>query len=187
MTAILVDEAPRLACRPPGVSGLQGRALPLALLPGPNLGCGFATRSAPQGTRRRDVPLVSISGDGRLHVHANEMGDRVRHRIPLTASWFTMPLRHVLRTPERELRNRLIASDLANPDIRTLRRRARGAAVERSRIPQMLRAALRRSFGSPRRTDPDLISCRLPLPHHWPFIKCRRCGHNSHEPLAMAF
>ena len=48
-----------------------------------NLGWGFATALGAQDARR-DVPVVSISGDGGFMFTANEMATAMRHRIPLT-------------------------------------------------------------------------------------------------------
>ena len=50
-----------------------------------NLGWGFATALGAQDARR-DVPVLSISGDGGFLFTANEMATAVRHRIPLTRS-----------------------------------------------------------------------------------------------------
>ncbi len=52
-----------------------------------NLGWGFATALGAQDARR-DVPVVSISGDGGFMFTANEMATAVRHRIPLTTIVF---------------------------------------------------------------------------------------------------
>ena len=52
-----------------------------------NLGWGFATALGAQDARR-NVPVVSISGDGGFMFTANEMATAVRHRIPLTAIVF---------------------------------------------------------------------------------------------------
>src|SRR5207237_5467805 len=47
-----------------------------------NLGWGFATALGAQDARR-DVPVLSINGDGGFLYTANEMATAVRHRIPL--------------------------------------------------------------------------------------------------------
>jgi len=51
------------------------------------LGWGFATALGAQDARR-DVPVVSITGDGGFMFTATEMATAVRHRIPLTAIVF---------------------------------------------------------------------------------------------------
>ena len=47
-----------------------------------NLGWGFATALGAQDARR-DVPVLSISGDGGFLFTANELATAIRHRIPL--------------------------------------------------------------------------------------------------------
>ena len=134
-----------------------------------NLGWGFATALGAQDARR-DVPVVSISGDGGFMFTANEMATAVRHRIPLTAIVFNDgAFGNVRRIQEQNFGNRLIASDLANPDFVRFAE-SFGAAGERARSPQMLRAALRRAFA--RRDGPTLIEVPVgPFPTPWPFIQ----------------
>ena len=52
-----------------------------------NLGWGFATALGVQDARR-DVPVLSISGDGGFLYTANEMASAVRHKIPLVTVVF---------------------------------------------------------------------------------------------------
>jgi acetolactate synthase-1/2/3 large subunit len=133
-----------------------------------NLGWGFATALGAQDARR-DVPVVSISGDGGFLFTANEMATAVRHRIPLTTVVFNDgAFGNVHRIQQEKFGNRLIASDLANPDFVKFVE-SFGAAGERARSPQMLRAALRRAFA--RRDGPTLIEVPVgPFPTPWPFI-----------------
>ena len=106
-----------------------------------NLGWGFATALGAQDARR-DVPVVSITGDGGFMFTANEMATAVRHRIPLTTIVFNDgAFGNVRRIQEEKFGNQLIASDLANPDFVKFAE-SFGAAGERARSPQMLRAAL---------------------------------------------
>ncbi len=82
-----------------------------------NLGWGFATALGAQDARR-DVPVVSITGDGGFMFTANEMATAVRHRIPLTTIVFNDgAFGNVRRIQEEKFGNQLIASDLANPDF----------------------------------------------------------------------
>ena len=68
----------------------------------------------------------------------------------------------------RRYGNRLIASDLANPDFVQFAE-SFGAAGERARTPEELRAALRRAFA--RRDGPTLIEVPVgPFPSPWEFI-----------------
>jgi acetolactate synthase-1/2/3 large subunit len=133
-----------------------------------NLGWGFSTALGAQDARR-DVPVVSITGDGGFMFTANEMATAVRHRIPLTTIVFNDgAFGNVRRIQEEKFGNQLIASDLANPDFVKFAE-SFGATAERARSPQMLRAALRRAFA--RRDGPTLIEVPVgPFPTPWPFI-----------------
>jgi acetolactate synthase-1/2/3 large subunit len=100
---------------------------------------------------------------------ANEMATAVRHRIPLTAIVFNDgAFGNVRRIQQERFGNRLIASDLANPDFVKFAD-SFGAAAHRARTPQELRAALRRSLA--RRDGPTLIDVPVgTFPSPWPFI-----------------
>jgi acetolactate synthase-1/2/3 large subunit len=133
-----------------------------------NLGWGFATALGAQNARR-DVPVVAISGDGGFMFTANELSTAVRHRIPLVAIVFADgAFGNVRRIQEERYGNRLIASDLANPDFIRFAE-SFGAATERASDPDALRAALRR--GLARRDGPTLIEVPVgPMPSPWEFI-----------------
>jgi len=137
-----------------------------------NLGWGFATALGAQDARR-DVPVVSINGDGGFMYTSNEMATAVRHRIPLTAIVFNDgAFGNVRRIQEEDYGNRLIASDLANPDFVKFAE-SFGAAAERARTPEELRGALRRGFA--RRDGPTLIDVPVgPMPSPWEFILMKR-------------
>jgi acetolactate synthase-1/2/3 large subunit len=133
-----------------------------------NLGWGFATALGAQHARP-DVPVVSISGDGGFLFTANEMATAMRHRIPLVAIVFSDgAYGNVRRIQQDYYGNRVIASDLANPDFVKFGE-SFGAAAERARDPHELRAALRRAFK--RRDGPTLIEVPVgPMPSPWEFI-----------------
>jgi len=133
-----------------------------------NLGWGFATALGAQDARR-DVPVLSINGDGGFMYTANELATAVRHRIPLVAVVFSDgSFGNVRRIQEENYGNRLIASDLANPDFVKFGE-SFGAAAERVRTPEELRGALRRGFA--RRDGPTLIDMPVgPMPSPWEFI-----------------
>jgi acetolactate synthase-1/2/3 large subunit len=137
-----------------------------------NLGWGFATALGAQDARR-DVPVLSISGDGGFLYTANEMATAVRHRIPLVTVVFADgAFGNVRRIQEEQYGNRLIACDLANPDFVKFAE-SFGAAAERVRTPEELRAALRRGFA--RRDGPTLIEMPVgPMPSPWEFIHMPR-------------
>ena len=119
-----------------------------------NLGWGFATALG-AADARRDVPVLSISGDGGFLFTANELATAMRHRIPLTTIVFADgAFGNVRRIQEQYYGNRVIASDLANPDF-VRYAESFGAEAERARNPKELRAALKRAFK--RRDGPTLI------------------------------
>jgi acetolactate synthase I/II/III large subunit len=133
-----------------------------------NLGWGFATALGAQDARR-DVPVLSINGDGGFMYTANELATAVRHRIPLVAIVFADgSFGNVRRIQEEDYGNRLIASDLANPDFVKFAE-SFGAAAERVRTADQLRGALKRGFA--RRDGPTLIEMPVgPMPSPWEFI-----------------
>jgi acetolactate synthase-1/2/3 large subunit len=133
-----------------------------------NLGWGYATALGAQNARR-DVPVLAINGDGGFMYTANELATAVRHRIPLVAIVFSDgSFGNVRRIQEESYGNRLIASDLANPDFVKFGE-SFGGAAERVRTPEELRAALRRGFA--RRDGPTLIEMPVgSMPSPWEFI-----------------
>ncbi len=133
-----------------------------------NLGWGFATALGAQDARR-EVPVVSINGDGGFMYTANELATAMRHKIPLTAIVFSDgSFGNVRRIQEEQFGNRLIASDLANPDFVKFAE-SFGAAAERARSAEELRVSLRRAFK--RREMPTLIDVPVgPMPSPWEFI-----------------
>jgi acetolactate synthase I/II/III large subunit len=133
-----------------------------------NLGFGFATALGAQDARR-EVPVVSITGDGGFLFAASELATAMRHRIPLTTVLFNDgAFGNVRRIQEERYGNRLIASDLANPDFVAFAK-SFGAEAERAKRPRQLQAALRRAFS--RRDGPTLIEVPVgPMPSPWEFI-----------------
>jgi acetolactate synthase-1/2/3 large subunit len=137
-----------------------------------NLGWGFATALG-AAHARRDVPVLAITGDGGFLFTANELATAMRHRIPLTTVVFSDgAFGNVRRIQEEAYGNRLIASDLANPDF-VRYAQSFGADAERARSPAELAAALKRAFA--RRDGPSLIEVPVgPLPSPWEFIHMPR-------------
>jgi acetolactate synthase-1/2/3 large subunit len=120
---------------------------------------------------------LSISGDGGFLFTSNELATAVRHRIPLTAVVFNDgAFGNVRRIQEEFYGNRVIASDLVNPDF-VRYAQSFGAEAERARDPGQLRAALVRAFK--RRDGPSLIEVPVgPMPSPWEFIHMPRVrGH----------
>jgi acetolactate synthase-1/2/3 large subunit len=137
-----------------------------------NLGWGFATALGAQHARR-DVQVLSISGDGGFLFTSNELATAVRHRIPLTVVVFNDgAFGNVRRIQEEQYGNRMIANDLANPDF-VRYGQSFGVEAERAGNPQELRAALKRAFK--RHDGPTLIEVPLgPMPSPWEFIHMPR-------------
>ena len=133
-----------------------------------SLGWGYATALGVQDALR-DKPVVAISGDGGFMFTATEMATAMHHRIPLTVVVFRDDaFGNVRRIQEERYGNRLIASDLTNPDFVRFAE-SFGAAAERARNPQELRAALNRALK--RRDQPTLIEVPVgPLPSPWEFL-----------------
>jgi acetolactate synthase-1/2/3 large subunit len=137
-----------------------------------NLGWGFATALGVQDARR-DVPVLSISGDGGFLYTASELATAMRHRIPLVTVVFADgAFGNVRRIQQERYGNRLIASDLANPDF-VRYAQSFGVAAERARKPDELRSALRRAFK--RRDTPTLVEVPVgAFPSPWEFIHMPR-------------
>ena len=133
-----------------------------------NLGYGFATALGAQDARR-DVPVLSITGDGGFLFTATEMATAMRHRIPLVTVLFNDgAFGNVRRIQEERYGNRLIASDLANPDFVKFAE-SFGAAAVRAKGPDELGKALRHAFA--RRDGPTLIEVPVnAMPSPWEFI-----------------
>ena len=132
-----------------------------------NLGWGYATALGAQHARP-DVPVLSVCGDGGFLYTGNELATAMRHRIPLVVVVFADgAFGNVRRIQEERFSNRLIASDLANPDF-VKYAESFGAAGRRARTPEELAAALRTAFA---RREPTLIEVPVgPLPSPWEFI-----------------
>jgi acetolactate synthase-1/2/3 large subunit len=132
------------------------------------LGLGFATALGAQDVLR-DVPVVAICGDGGFMFTATEMATAIRHRIPLVTIVFNDGAFGNVRRIQRErFGNRLIGSDLVNPDFIAFAK-SFGAEAVRARSPEQLREALRRAFA--RRDGPTLIEVPVgDLPSPWEFI-----------------
>ena len=90
-----------------------------------NLGWGFATALGAQHARR-DVPVVSINGDGGFMFTANELATAVRHRIPLVAVVFNDgAFGNVRRIQQEQLRQPPDRLRSRRSRLRALRRKFR--------------------------------------------------------------
>ena len=132
-----------------------------------NLGCGFPAALG-AAHARRDVPVVSISGDGGFMYAVGELATAVRHEIPLKVIVFTDDsFGNVKRIQQEAYGGRLLGVDLVNPDFVELARNF-GAAGARANSPASLRTELRRAL----ETDgPCLIEVPVgELESPWEFI-----------------
>ena len=131
------------------------------------LGYGFATGLG-AANARRDVPVVSINGDGGGLYTINEMATAVRHDIPLTAVYFNdNAFGNVRRFQVENYNNRPIASDLISPDFVMLAESfgARGLYAE---TPAMLIQRMEEAFAG---EGPTLIEVPVgDFPSPWPFV-----------------
>ena len=144
-----------------------------------NLGYGFATALGAQDARR-DVPVLSITGDGGFLFTATEMATAMRHRIPLVTVLFNDGAFGNVRRIQEERFGRLIASDLTNPDFVKFAE-SFGAAGVRAASPDALRAALKAAFA--RRDGPTLIEVPVgALPSPWEFIVMGRVRGQDQGP-----
>jgi acetolactate synthase-1/2/3 large subunit len=136
------------------------------------LGLGFATALGVQHARP-DVPVVAVCGDGGFMFTATEMATAMRHRIPLVTIVFNDgAFGNVRRIQQERFGNRLIATDLANPDFVAFGQ-SFGAEAVRATGPDELRRALRRAFAH--RDGPTLIEVPVgAFPSPWEFLNLPR-------------
>jgi acetolactate synthase I/II/III large subunit len=144
-----------------------------------NLGYGYATALGAQDARR-DVPVLSITGDGGFLFTATEMATAIRHRIPLVTVLFNDGAFGNVRRIQQENYGRVIASDLANPDFVKFAE-SFGAAAMRADGPDALRVALKQALA--RRDGPTLIEVPVgAMPSPWEFILLGRARGSATRP-----
>lgn len=128
------------------------------------LGSGFAMALGAKDARP-DVPVVSIVGDGGFLYTVGELATAVQHRIPLVTVVFNdNAYGNVRRMQVERYGNRVIASDLTNPDFPHLAE-SFGVTGLRACTPDELRAALERALAA---GAPALIEVPCgPMPDPW--------------------
>jgi acetolactate synthase-1/2/3 large subunit len=116
-----------------------------------------------------DVPVIAISGDGGFMFNVQELATAVRHRIPLVVVIFNDGAYGNVRNMQRDLHgNRLIGSDLANPDFVRLAE-SFGIGGYRVSGPEALRQTLEKALG---KNEPALIEVPCgDMPSPWQFIE----------------
>lgn len=117
---------------------------------------------------RRDVPVVSISGDGGALFAASELATAVHHKIPLTSIIFNdNAFGNVKRFQIDNYNNRPIASDLSSPDFVKLAE-SFGAQGLHAKTPEQLRLRLKQAFQF---DGPTVIEVPVgDFPSPWEFI-----------------
>lgn len=137
----------------PGYQGTLGWGIPAAL------GAAHA---------RRDVPVVSISGDGGALFAISELATAAIHDIPLTCIILNdNAFGNVKRFQIENYNNRTIASDLQSPDFVKLAE-SFGVKGIRAETPDELRQQLRQSVNSKAPTVVEIPVGDFPSP--WEFI-----------------
>lgn len=119
------------------------------------LGWGVATALGAKAARP-DVPVVCIAGDGGFMFNVQELASAVRHNLAVTFVVFNdSAFGNVRRSQKEDYGNRVIGSDLTNPDFMKLAD-SFGIAHERVTSAEALRPALRKAIAS---NAPALIEC----------------------------
>jgi len=131
------------------------------------LGYGYATALGVK-VAHPDRPVVSIAGDGGFMFNLPEIATAVQYGIGLKTVVFNSGSYSNVKRQQREwFGNRLIASDLRNPDFVKLAE-AFGAAGYRANSPEELRATLERSLGEAGPTIIEVPVGEMATP--WPYI-----------------
>jgi acetolactate synthase-1/2/3 large subunit len=114
------------------------------------------------------APVVALSGDGGFMFNVQELATAVRHRIPIVVILFNDGAFGNVRNMQREDHgNRVIGSDLANPDFMRLAG-SFGIGGYRVSDPAGLRKALEQALA---KNEPALIEVPVgDLPDPWQFI-----------------
>ena len=131
------------------------------------LGYGYATALGVK-VAHPDRPVVAIAGDGGFSFNLSELATAVQYQIDLKAIVFNSGSYTNVQRQQREwFGNRLIASELKNPDFVKLAE-SFGAAGYRAHSPPELRSVLERCLAE---RGPALIEVPVgDMASPWPFI-----------------
>ena len=125
------------------------------------LGFGFPTALGVK-VARPDVPVISVAGDGGFMFTVQELATAVQHGIPLVTIVFNNGQYGNVQQMQRQLYgNRIIASDLVNPDFVKMAE-AFGAAASRARTGPELKRSIRTALDSGRPAVIDVPVGDLP-------------------------
>lgn len=132
-----------------------------------NLGWAYGTALGAQAALP-DRAVVAICGDGGFLYQAQEIATAMRHGLPVVAIVFDDgAFGNVRRIQSSQYGNRLIASDLTNPDFVTFAD-SFGAAAYRARDAAELETALRRAIAA---RIPALIHVKVgEMPSPWDML-----------------
>ncbi len=112
-----------------------------------NLGWGYGIALGAQAALPGRA-VVAICGDGGFMYQAGELATAMRHNLPVVAIVFDDgAFGNVRRIQAEHYGNRLIASDLLNPDFQAFAR-SFGMAAHKVRTPDALQAALTEALAS---------------------------------------
>ncbi len=116
-----------------------------------------------------DTPVIVISGDGGFMYQIQEFSTAVRHNLsPVFIVFNDAAFGNVRRMQQEEYGNRVIASDLLNPDFLKLAD-AFGIKGHRVRSPEELRPVLERAVAG---KEPVIIEVPIgEVPSPWGFIQ----------------
>lgn len=135
------------------------------------LGYGFATALGVK-VANPDKPVLAVAGDGGFMFTVQELATAVQHKIGLVTLVFNDDAYgNVRRMQKNQYGNRVIASDLHNPDFVKLAESfgAHGLRVEQ---PGELRQAIERGFAA---DGPTIIEIPVgEMPDPWPLLLRRR-------------
>ncbi len=145
-----------------------------------NLGWGYGAALGVQAALP-DRAVVAVCGDGGFMYQAQELATAMRHGLPVVAVVFDdNAFGNVRRIQAEHFGNRLIASDLANPDFFAFAR-SFGANAFRAGDAASLEAALREALAA---RAPALVHVKVgEMPSPWDMLSPRRVrGHEGWRP-----
>lgn len=135
------------------------------------LGWGLATALGAKSAQPSKA-VVAVSGDGGFMFTVQELATAVQHNIPVVVVLMNDgAFGNVLRTQSEDFGNRLIATDLRNPDFVKLTE-SFGALGLRAKTPDDLRKAVRQGLDSGRPTVIEVPVGQMPTP--WNVLRFKR-------------